>query len=99
MTCWLQPPIKPGSGGFVGWHLSVCAYRAGSALLLSLLVFGAPALSKDDGRYQHVAPDIRTWVEKLTNRYGKSCCSTADGYEPEGVEWNASANAYMIRLA
>jgi hypothetical protein len=57
------------------------------------------AEARDDGRYQNLSEETRIWVENLTNRHGKSCCSTADGFKPQAVEWNASANAYMVRLA
>jgi hypothetical protein len=56
------------------------------------------AKTRDDGRFEHAAPETKAWIEGLTNRGGKSCCSTADGIRPEEVEWDVHINGYRVRI-
>ncbi len=46
------------------------------------------------GQYDYVSNDIKYWIDSLTDDSGTSCCSTADGYRPEAVEWDMASNHY-----
>ena len=46
------------------------------------------------GQYDYVSNDIKYWIDLLTDDSGTSCCSTADGYRPEAVEWDMASNHY-----
>jgi hypothetical protein len=65
------------------------------AAVLLYLTFGAVA--RDDGRYQNVDPNIKTWIRGLTDKKGNGCCDTADGY-PAEVEWDNDSGSYRVRI-
>jgi hypothetical protein len=39
-------------------------------------------------------PEIRRWIEGLTDKQGRSCCASADGYRPSEVEYDTEHNHY-----
>src|SRR3979409_1724132 len=65
-------------------------------ITLVLASFGTQA--RDNGQYTQVSPDIKRWVEGLTDGQGRGCCATADGFRPEEVEWDTAANSYRVRI-
>jgi hypothetical protein len=60
-------------------------------IMLAVCVSGAVSQARDNGQYSHVSRDIKAWVEKLTDRAGVNCCSTADGVRP-------SRNHYRVKV-
>lgn len=44
-----------------------------------------------------VPPEIRRWIERLTDKQGRGCCSTADGY-PAEAEYDRDSNSYRVRI-
>jgi len=66
-------------------------------ITLVLASFGTQA--RDNGQYTQVSPDIKRWVEGLTDEKGRGCCATADGFRPEEVEWDMSENAYRVLIS
>jgi hypothetical protein len=70
--------------------------RAG--ILLSLLAFSAVSEARDYGQYDNVAPETKSWIESLKNAHGLSCCATADGYQPDDVEWDMTGNHYRVKI-
>jgi hypothetical protein len=51
---------------------------------LLLLILCAPALARDNGQYDKVAPEIRQWFrEQRSPKTGMICCSEADGSEAQ----------------
>jgi sugar lactone lactonase YvrE len=66
-------------------------------ITLVLASFGTQA--RDNGQYAQVSPDIKRWVEGLTDDKGRGCCATADGFRPEEVEWDMSENAYRVLIS
>jgi hypothetical protein len=56
------------------------------------------AFARDDGRYAQVSPEIKKWVEGLTDSRGRNCCSTADGFRPEEVDWDMADNKYKVMI-
>ena len=66
---------------------------------LALVMTSSPALGRGDGRHAQVAPEIRQWMEGLTDAQGRGCCATADGFQPDEVEWDTRENHYRVRIA
>jgi len=66
-------------------------------ITLVLASFGTQA--RDNGQYTQVSPDIKRWVEGLTDEKGRGCCATADGFRPDEVEWDMSENAYRVMIS
>jgi hypothetical protein len=72
---------------------------ARTLLLAPLLVLASVgSQAHDDGRYSQVSPEIKRWVEGLTDHQGRGCCATADGFRPEEVEWDMAANGYRVMV-
>ena len=67
------------------------------AVILVSAAFATHA--RDNGQYAQVSPDIKRWVEGLTDEKGRGCCATADGFRPEEVEWDMSENAYRVLIS
>ena len=63
-------------------------------LALGLALVGAQA--RDNGQYANVDPAIKNWINGLKDAAGTSCCSTADGYQPEEVVWDADTKGYWV---
>jgi hypothetical protein len=61
--------------------------------MLALLVLCVPALARDNGRYNSVAPEVRQWFRaQKSPKTGGLCCNEADGTYAEedirnGVYW------------
>lgn len=54
------------------------------------------AAARDDGRYANADPKIRDWIRSLKDKFGVSCCDTADGEEVEG--WFFGETGYRIKV-
>src|SRR5436189_1210238 len=67
-------------------------------LAITLVLVAVATHARDDGRYSQVSPEIKRWVEGLTDNQGRGCCATADGFRPEEVEWDMTANAYRVMI-
>jgi hypothetical protein len=69
------------------------------ALAMSVVVASAAmSEARDNGQYAYVSKNIKSWIERLTDQAGVSCCSTADGVEPREVEWDIGANHYRVKI-
>jgi hypothetical protein len=66
-------------------------------ITLVLASFGTQA--RDNGQYAQVSPDIKRWVEGLTDDKGRGCCAAADGFRPDEAEWDMSENAYRVMIS
>src|SRR3982074_3084920 len=52
---------------------------------LLFLVLCVPALARDNGQYNQVAPEIRQWFrDQKSPKTGMICCSEADGSGAQG---------------
>jgi hypothetical protein len=69
-----------------------------AGILLFLLTFSAASHARDYGQDNTVPPEVKTWIESLKNRFGYSCCATADGYRPEAVDWDMTDNHYRVKI-
>ena len=72
----------------------VCA----ALVIASILSVVAVSDAGDRGRNTHKPPDIQAWIERLTDRAGVNCCSTADGIRPKAVDWDIGANHYRVKV-
>ena len=70
----------------------MCKYAFAAALLIG---FSSPAFARDDGRY---ADDpLHAWFDQLASGKGM-CCSFADGFSVQDVDWDTQDGKYRVRL-
>ena len=53
------------------------------------------ALARDDGRYAN--SPLKSWFDRLASGKGL-CCSFADGFRVDDVDWNTQDGQYRVRL-
>jgi hypothetical protein len=58
-------------------------------------IFGGAALGRDDGRYAN--SPLKSWFDQLASGKGL-CCSFADGFSIEDVDWDTHDGHYRVRL-
>jgi hypothetical protein len=63
-----------------------------------LMLASSVTQARDNGQYSDVSPEIKRWVEGLTDDKGRGCCATADGFRPEEVDWDMAENAYRVMI-
>jgi hypothetical protein len=86
-------PFTPGSSP----NLEI-TMLARTMLALTLVLASVGTYAHDNGQYTQVSPEIKRWVEGLTDHQGRGCCATADGFRPEEVEWDTAENSYRVRI-
>jgi hypothetical protein len=63
------------------------------------IAFGASGsivmLARDDGRYAN--SPLKSWFDKLASGKGL-CCSFADGFRVDDVDWDTQDGHYRVRL-
>ena len=52
------------------------------------LAFSDVAEAADHGQFGPTSPEIKAWANSLENKLSEGCCSTADGWKPEEVEYD-----------
>jgi hypothetical protein len=72
---------------------------ARTLVIITLVLASASTYARDNGQYADVAPEIKTWIEGLTDHQGHGCCATADGFRPEEVEWDIAKGAYRVMIS
>mgnify|MGYP001589214449 CR=1 FL=1 len=45
-----------------------------------------------------ISDEMRSWISGVQNQNGATCCSLADGYFLEAVEWEIRGNSYWVFL-
>jgi hypothetical protein len=53
------------------------------------------ALARDDGRYAN--SPLKSWFDRFASGNGL-CCSFADGFSVDNVDWDAQGGHYRVRL-
>ena len=53
------------------------------------------ALARDDGRYAN--SPLKSWFDRLASGNGL-CCSLADGFRVDNVDWDTQDSHYRVRL-
>lgn len=73
----------------------VTAFIAATALSFAL----CPAASATDhGQLGPTSPEVKAWAGTLENKLKEGCCSTADGWKPEEVEYDMKGNKYRVKI-
>jgi hypothetical protein len=57
-----------------------------------------PARAADHGQLGPTSPDVKAWASTLENKLKEGCCSTADGWKPEEVEYDMKGNKYRVKI-
>jgi len=76
------------------------AQWAGRSGLMVLGLFLSIAISQASGIGQHRqgSPEIKIWIEALTDQNGIGCCANADGIKPEVTSWDVTEGAYRVKV-
>lgn len=77
--------IPEPSFGFVMWAMMA------AIVLLVIVVSFRMAWSRDDGRYAD--SPIKPWFDQLASKKGNQCCSFADGFKVENVDYDTDCYA------
>ena len=57
-----------------------------------------PAGAADHGQLGPTSPDVKAWASTLENKLKEGCCSSADGWKPEEVEYDMKGNKYRVKI-
>lgn len=51
--------------------------------------------------YKGVEPDpvIKKWIEGLSDKSGRGCCSTADGHIPDEIQYDIRTGKYWVFIS
>jgi hypothetical protein len=93
------------SGALPGWNAG-CVRRTGRRpAVIRLISFSIVFLAycqavpaADHGQLGPTTPEIRAWANTLTNKLKEGCCSTADGWKPQEVEYDMKGNKYRVKI-
>jgi hypothetical protein len=77
------------------WALSP-ALTAVTALFLCLPL--ATPQAGDTNSRRPIGPEIKTWIEALTDQHGIGCCAIADGTRPREITWDITASSYRVKV-
>lgn len=67
-------------------------------IALGLCISIATSQARYAGKQRQVSPNIKAWIEALTDQSGVGCCATADGLRPEAIDWDITANFYRVKV-
>jgi hypothetical protein len=68
------------------------------SIAVSLLASSYVAQAADRGQFGPTSPEMRAWANSLQNKLSEGCCSTADGWKPEAVEYDMKGNKYRVKI-
>jgi hypothetical protein len=71
------------------------SFLVAPGLALSALIVCVPARARDDGRYAN--SPLKSWFDQLASGKGL-CCSFADGFSVQDVDWDTQDGRYRVRL-
>src|SRR3954447_9573660 len=63
--------------------------------LMSVVLMGASAMARDDGRYS--GSPLKPWFDTLKSGKGL-CCSVADGFAIADPDWESRDGHYRVRI-
>ena len=78
-----------------GARAAVSRFIAALALFFAL---AQPAGAADHGQLGPTSPEVKAWAGTLENKLREGCCSTADGWKPEEVEYDMKGNKYRVKI-
>jgi hypothetical protein len=96
-TTYAGEPLGAGGVGSsaAGAWAHVSRFIAVSALTFAL---SHPAGAADHGQLGPTSPDVKAWASTLENKLKEGCCSTADGWKPEEVEYDMKGDKYRVKI-
>jgi len=99
-TAYAGEPLQAGdtASSAVGTCAGISrliAFIAVSALSFALAPAGWAA---DHGQLGPTSPEVKAWAGTLENKLKEGCCSTADGWKPEEVEYDMKGNKYRVKI-
>jgi hypothetical protein len=95
-TCAGEPL---GASGMASSPAGACAQmRRFIAALALFFALSYPAGAADHGQLGPTSPDVKAWASTLENKLKEGCCSTADGWKPEEVEYDMKGNKYRVKI-
>jgi hypothetical protein len=67
---------------------------------ISVLFLTATDLARaaDHGQFGPISPEVKAWANSLENKLKEGCCSTADGWRPQEVEYDMKGNKYRVKI-
>jgi hypothetical protein len=65
------------------------------ALCVWLTALTSAAFAVDNGQYDHVPPDIRSWFKSVIAPNGVPCCDVSDGHR---TEYDVRGGAYWVPI-
>jgi hypothetical protein len=85
-----------------GHHIRVTNMLGDVIRLVSIAVLfltpSHPAAAADHGQLGPTSSEMRAWANSLQNKLSEGCCSTADGWKPEAVEYDMRGNKYRVKI-
>jgi hypothetical protein len=69
-----------------------------TCICILFFLFSRFAEAADHGQLGPTSPEIKAWANSLGNTLGEGCCSTADGWKPEEVEYDIKDNKYRVKI-
>ncbi len=85
-----------------GHHIRVTNMLGDVIRLVSIAVLflapSHPAAATDHGQLGPTSSEMRAWANSLQNKLSEGCCSTADGWKPEAVEYDMRGNKYRVKI-
>ena len=91
------PLLRPHSLRARVKYRSVSGIRS-ICFFITLLTLSHSAQAADHGQLGPTSPEIKAWANSLDNTLGEVCCSTADGWKPEEVEYEMKDNKYRVKI-
>jgi hypothetical protein len=76
-------------------HRLIGPVLAAVALCMSNVFSANTVYGRDDGRYAN--SPLKSWFDQLASRKGL-CCSFADGFSIQDVDWDTDQGRYRVRL-
>jgi hypothetical protein len=79
----------------VTYDAFLSALILGALVLIALLLLVFGSYARDDGKYAD--HPLKAWFDQLASGKGL-CCSFADGFSVEDVDWDVKDGHYLVRL-
>jgi hypothetical protein len=57
-----------------------------------------PVVAADHGQLGPTSSEVKAWAGTLENKLKEGCCSTADGWKPEEVEYDMKGDKYRVKI-
>jgi hypothetical protein len=62
------------------------------------LAIAPRAEAADHGQLGSTSPEVKDWANSLENKSREACCSAADGWKPQEVEYDIKESRYRVKI-